>query len=520
MPGKVWKSGAVQIVQNLKIIPPSLHPRSQLSDAMLELVAEALYIPVYDLALSGRGPVSVMEVLLSADATQAMLMADFLSCVSTLLSALHLSLANPVPQPIRKSALCGRRARAAESSDEEEGSKLTDNGHRTSKDGATTSSAPVAPSLAPATARCGAVMGAPGSSGGQTVPHNTGLSGSLQQQQQRQQQPASASQLQQHHQQQLQQQQQHHHHHQQQQQQLLQQPEQQQHVQHPQQQHIQQQQQQQHKVQETTTTETAGSTTTGAHTLAVAVDDFVLTHSGDCCPENILSSSCKSDVTQAAGADVCGKLGGLETGMPGTVTGVPARAPHDAGSPMAVQVCHTAASSSQSYRPPCNTAADQQQQQQQEQNAHQAPMQQAPWMVGAHLGQVASHQQVHQWQIQLQLLHMHMHQQQQHQLQQLQQHPHQAGPGQQQWQPQQQQPQALHQQRPQQAAGGAAAAAERRVAGHRAGPREEGVCGVAVVGGTEWEGPGSQGAPPRKVRRTTGGMQRCKSMHSVMSPQL
>ncbi|MEW5318012.1 MAG: hypothetical protein WDW38_009266 [Sanguina aurantia] len=495
MPGKVWKSGAVQIVQNLKIIPPSLHPRSQLSDAMLELVAEALYIPVYDLALSGRGPVSVMEVLLSADATQAMLMADFLSCVSTLLSALHLSLANPVPQPIRKSALCGRRARAAESSDEEEGSQLTDNGHRTSKEGATTSSAPVAPSLAPATARCGAVMAAAATTT-----------------------TTSASQLQQHHQQQLQQQQQHHHHHQQ--QQLLQQPEQQQHFQHPQQQHIQQQQQQQHKVQETTTTETAGSTTTGAQTLAVAVDDFVLTHSGDCCPENILSSSCKSDVTQAAGADVCGKLGGLETGMPGTVTGHPARAPHDAGSPMAVQVCHTAASSSQSYRPPCNTAADQQQQQQQEQNAQEAPVQQAPWMVGAHLGQVASHQQVHQWQIQLQLLHMHMHQQQQHQLQQLQQHQHQAGPSQQQWQLQQQQSQQLHQQRPQQAAGGAAAAAERRVAGHRAGPHEEGVCGDAVVGGTESEGPSSQGAPPRKVRRTTGGMQRCKSMHSVMSPQL
>lgn len=31
MPGKVWRSGAVQIVQNLRILPPTLHPRSQLS---------------------------------------------------------------------------------------------------------------------------------------------------------------------------------------------------------------------------------------------------------------------------------------------------------------------------------------------------------------------------------------------------------------------------------------------------------------------------------------------------------
>ncbi|PNH05743.1 hypothetical protein TSOC_007971, partial [Tetrabaena socialis] len=33
MPGKVWRSGAVQIVQNLRILPPTLHPRSQLSGA-------------------------------------------------------------------------------------------------------------------------------------------------------------------------------------------------------------------------------------------------------------------------------------------------------------------------------------------------------------------------------------------------------------------------------------------------------------------------------------------------------
>lgn len=31
MPAKVWRSGALQIVQNIKVLPPSLHPRSQLT---------------------------------------------------------------------------------------------------------------------------------------------------------------------------------------------------------------------------------------------------------------------------------------------------------------------------------------------------------------------------------------------------------------------------------------------------------------------------------------------------------
>lgn len=39
---------AVQVVQNLRLVPPSMHPRSFLSDAALEQLGEAIYIPVYD----------------------------------------------------------------------------------------------------------------------------------------------------------------------------------------------------------------------------------------------------------------------------------------------------------------------------------------------------------------------------------------------------------------------------------------------------------------------------------------
>eukprot|EP00198_Chlamydomonas_reinhardtii_P004250 XP_001693586.1 predicted protein [Chlamydomonas reinhardtii] len=118
MPGKVWRSGAVQIVQNLRILPPTLHPRSQLSEEALERLAEALYIPIYDLARPLKGQVCVLEVLLSTRATEAMLVADVISFIGSLLTALNLSLANPIQPPIRRSVLCGRRARAPDSDGE------------------------------------------------------------------------------------------------------------------------------------------------------------------------------------------------------------------------------------------------------------------------------------------------------------------------------------------------------------------------------------------------------------------
>ncbi|GIL75656.1 hypothetical protein Vretimale_15204 [Volvox reticuliferus] len=132
MPGKVWRSGAVQIVQNLRILPPSLHPRSQLSEAALERLAEALYIPIYDLSRPARGQVCVLEVLLSTRATEAMLVADVISFIGNLLTALHLSLANPVQQPVRRSVLSGRRPRAPDSDGEASGGEGASPSGRTS----------------------------------------------------------------------------------------------------------------------------------------------------------------------------------------------------------------------------------------------------------------------------------------------------------------------------------------------------------------------------------------------------
>jgi hypothetical protein len=72
---------------------------------------EAVYLPVYDLAFPTKGPVAVLEVLLSALAPRAMAVADTITASGKLLGALGLALANPVPAPVRGGSMCGRRTR-------------------------------------------------------------------------------------------------------------------------------------------------------------------------------------------------------------------------------------------------------------------------------------------------------------------------------------------------------------------------------------------------------------------------
>jgi hypothetical protein len=89
MPGRVLRSGCVQVVQNLRIIPEVLHPRCRLPEAMAAGVGEVLYIPVFDLHAPHAGPVAVLEALLSATATDSMLVANFISVVGNVLSCMQ-----------------------------------------------------------------------------------------------------------------------------------------------------------------------------------------------------------------------------------------------------------------------------------------------------------------------------------------------------------------------------------------------------------------------------------------------
>ncbi len=89
MPGRVWRSGSVQVIQNVRIIPPSLHPRSRLPEALTPLVAEVVYVPVFSNAQPSAAPVAVIEALLSAHSTESMLVANFISWVGAALTNLQ-----------------------------------------------------------------------------------------------------------------------------------------------------------------------------------------------------------------------------------------------------------------------------------------------------------------------------------------------------------------------------------------------------------------------------------------------
>jgi hypothetical protein len=89
MPGRVLRSGCVQVVQNLRIIPDVLHPRSRLSEAVADEVGEVVYVPVFDTTRPHVGPVAVLEALLLARATDSMLVANFISVAGSALAALQ-----------------------------------------------------------------------------------------------------------------------------------------------------------------------------------------------------------------------------------------------------------------------------------------------------------------------------------------------------------------------------------------------------------------------------------------------
>jgi hypothetical protein len=111
MPGRVLRSGCVQVVQNLRIIPAVLHPRCRLPDALAGEVGEVVYVPVYDTQRPHAGPVAVLEALLSARASDSMMVASFISVAGSVLASLQLSLSNPLPQPVCRSKLEGRKPR-------------------------------------------------------------------------------------------------------------------------------------------------------------------------------------------------------------------------------------------------------------------------------------------------------------------------------------------------------------------------------------------------------------------------
>jgi hypothetical protein len=98
--GKVWESGAVQVVQRVDSLAADAHPRALLGAAAAAL-GEVCWLPIYDATpgTAARGVVAVLELAMRARGSDAMVVANAISAVSDLLAAQGLALGAPAPPP-------------------------------------------------------------------------------------------------------------------------------------------------------------------------------------------------------------------------------------------------------------------------------------------------------------------------------------------------------------------------------------------------------------------------------------
>lgn len=97
--GKVWESGAVQVVQCAESLSEETHPRNRLPGELSRRIAECIYVPVYDrTGQVSQGVLAVVELLVQAQAHDPMVVANAISCLTHVMEALQLSISNPHQQ--------------------------------------------------------------------------------------------------------------------------------------------------------------------------------------------------------------------------------------------------------------------------------------------------------------------------------------------------------------------------------------------------------------------------------------
>jgi hypothetical protein len=93
---KVWQHGAVQIIQAANSLPTDIHPLNRISpQAAPSLVAEIIYLPVYDAILgenATQGVVAAIEIMISPQNMDVMIVANVISTVSQIMEGLDLAL--------------------------------------------------------------------------------------------------------------------------------------------------------------------------------------------------------------------------------------------------------------------------------------------------------------------------------------------------------------------------------------------------------------------------------------------
>lgn len=93
---KVWQHGAVQIIQAANSLPADIHPLNRISpQKVASLVAEIVYLPVYDATIgenATQGVVAAIELMISPQNTDVMIVANVISTVSQIMEGLNLAL--------------------------------------------------------------------------------------------------------------------------------------------------------------------------------------------------------------------------------------------------------------------------------------------------------------------------------------------------------------------------------------------------------------------------------------------
>ncbi|KAL4444346.1 hypothetical protein ABPG75_012083 [Micractinium tetrahymenae] len=166
--GKVWESGAVQVVQQAQSLSSDVHPCNRLPGPLCNRIEECIYVPLYDRSGQvSQGVLAVVELLVRAGSHDYMVVANAISCVSHIMDALQLSLSNPHAQqqqpaaPAKGGLAASAAARAAQQQQQQQ-------------------QAPARPAPPPAKRACGAAAAPPPAGAGSPPPAMPHSSSSLQ----------------------------------------------------------------------------------------------------------------------------------------------------------------------------------------------------------------------------------------------------------------------------------------------------------------------------------------------------
>jgi hypothetical protein len=98
--GKVWENGDVQVVQYASNLSKNAYPMDRLPMEAIAMIGEIVFLPVYDAAINSptQGIVAVIELILSRNTNDGMIVATMISTLGEIMQELGLSLSAPMSE--------------------------------------------------------------------------------------------------------------------------------------------------------------------------------------------------------------------------------------------------------------------------------------------------------------------------------------------------------------------------------------------------------------------------------------